>query len=1273
MEGAKMASEGGSHLENVGSQAVSQQKSPVSRAVEIAIVKAYKSRSLVLAGKGLSEVPQELLCLSKLQLHDLNLSSNNIKILPPSLCVHDKLNSFIVSRNRLRSLPEAVSCLQQLRTLDCSQNCIRGVPSSIAKLTALRSLLLMQNELLSLQENCFNSAMELEVLLVGKNHLQALPRSMNELQSLLYVTLSHNQIEDADSLFESLPSSVVELDLSHNKIRILPASIGKLSGLSRLWLGKNQLSHVSDALGTLSSLREVDLSFNHIDALPSAAAGWTLVTKLVVSYNHLQALPQWIGKLTALLHLDLTCNSLRALPFELSALSRLKVLSFHKNPLSHTFAPLVQMRSPAEVMNAMAVIAFDSDPLVAQSGSVHPLEVGVATEEPSLLSASGPGRLLAAGSKRASHAIAETMTLSPRGTSRGSAFTGRWVSIEDRYLAFHAQAELFGQPPQYLSDYLLRNDLSEEALRHVHQHAHKTLLAKAVASQKQLATFPWNRGGLHEPSVEVSKHRLCFREQQQGKKGGSASGVSAHAVITAHCDSITVANTSQQETYHFSFHCANDLQNGGDASAEKEVKGGGSIRPFTFSISSYRFTLPPGESTNVEFQLMPLVTGSIKFLLWIDVLSMLLEDEHILPTRHFIGVDVVAEQKVRLPELDWSMVDGGEPVGVGGEATVTRIRAKALLQDARMEAQLNGMGLVATDYLAVKTFHFAADALREMKPTDLACMQPIQAFFNEVGVLSACRHPNIVLACGICCQPPHLCLVTEFFPHGDLQSVLLDRVKYPSLPAELRVKFALDVARALECLHNNNIVHNDIKAANCFIVCAELEGLGGVNVKVGDFGISKRLLCSEMCQEEKGGTGGTLFWMAPELFQKMPSLQSPVDVYSFGILLWEILSRQEDPYPTLRSMFNSDVIDSVTRGVRPNLDVVEIEVPPALVSLMRHCWHATPENRPSATNLVELLVEWSKNVPAEYAGDGSYCSTPTIAKRQSFFIAGHTPDPKAVQIMFQKMMEEDSEGEQWFNSTRREEHDNVAQSCNNVSVCRHEDDGNENDDSERQLSGKLEGSSGEQDEASEDLSRKDVFAVIDSVEGGGAPESSKTSLLADSCQVTARCKSLEELSTSLQEPSLSRTTLINSQEMYTNKALHRSQNAHTNASSPLTFRKLGEKPTLPRNDSHKTKAQQLLVQELLSRTGKSTSGSKLTPADSVTTRKSTPSLRETSSLLRNEGKETAASRQPIPVVPVYGQVRESRSPVPPLSAQSPRRSPSREAAELRRRMLSSDL
>nr|CAB3466364.1 unnamed protein product [Digitaria exilis] len=165
-------------------------------------------------------------------------------------------------------------------------------------------------------------------------------------------------------------------------------------------------------------------------------------------------------------------------------------------------------------------------------------------------------------------------------------------------------------------------------------------------------------------------------------------------------------------------------------------------------------------------------------------------------------------------------------------------------------------------------------------------------FWREAQILSKLHHPNVVAFYGVVPDGTGgtLATVTEFMVNGSLRNVLLRKDRM--LDRRRKLTIAMDAAFGMEYLHSRSIVHFDLKCDNLLV---NLRDPQRPICKVGDFGLS-RIKRNTLVS---GGVRGTLPWMAPELLNGSSSkVSEKVDVFSFGIVLWEILTGEE-PYANM--------------------------------------------------------------------------------------------------------------------------------------------------------------------------------------------------------------------------------------------------------------------------------------------------------------------------------------------------------------------------------------
>ncbi|XP_034707636.1 uncharacterized protein LOC117930914 [Vitis riparia] len=216
-------------------------------------------------------------------------------------------------------------------------------------------------------------------------------------------------------------------------------------------------------------------------------------------------------------------------------------------------------------------------------------------------------------------------------------------------------------------------------------------------------------------------------------------------------------------------------------------------------------------------------------------------------------------------------------------------------------------------------------------------------FWREADILSKLHHPNVVAFYGVVQDGPGgtLATVTEFMVNGSLRHVLVSKDRH--LDRRKRLIIAMDAAFGMEYLHSKNIVHFDLKCDNLLV---NLKDPLRPICKVGDFGLSKIKRNTLVT----GGVRGTLPWMAPELLNGSSSrVSEKVDVFSFGIVLWEILTGEE-PYAHMHyGAIIGGIVNNTLRPPVPSYCDSEWKL------LMEQCWAPDPIGRPSFTEIARRL------------------------------------------------------------------------------------------------------------------------------------------------------------------------------------------------------------------------------------------------------------------------------------------------------------------------------
>ncbi|XP_036189102.1 tyrosine-protein kinase Tec isoform X4 [Myotis myotis] len=212
-------------------------------------------------------------------------------------------------------------------------------------------------------------------------------------------------------------------------------------------------------------------------------------------------------------------------------------------------------------------------------------------------------------------------------------------------------------------------------------------------------------------------------------------------------------------------------------------------------------------------------------------------------------------------------------------------------------------------------------------------------FIEEAKVMMKLTHPKLVQLYGVCTQQKPIYIVTEFMERGCLLNFLRQRQGHFS--RDVLLSMCQDVCEGMEYLERNSFIHRDLAARNCLVNEA------GV-VKVSDFGMARYVLDDQYTSSS--GAKFPVKWCPPEVFN-YSRFSSKSDVWSFGVLMWEVFTEGRMPF---EKNTNYEVVTMVTRGhrlYRPKLASKYV------YDVMLRCWQEKPEGRPSFEDLLRTIDE----------------------------------------------------------------------------------------------------------------------------------------------------------------------------------------------------------------------------------------------------------------------------------------------------------------------------
>ncbi|XP_017860577.1 PREDICTED: fibroblast growth factor receptor homolog 2 [Drosophila arizonae] len=321
------------------------------------------------------------------------------------------------------------------------------------------------------------------------------------------------------------------------------------------------------------------------------------------------------------------------------------------------------------------------------------------------------------------------------------------------------------------------------------------------------------------------------------------------------------------------------------------------------------------------------------------------------PTQGFNEYEFPLDSNWEIPRQQLVL---GSILGEGAFGRVVMAEADGLPRSP--PSSNNGMGTI----VAVKMVK------EEHTDADMASLVREMEVMKMIG-----KHINIINLLGCCSQSGPLWVIVEYAPHGNLKDFLKqnrpgqlqrrsdsdgyldDKSMQPQqqLGEKELTMFAFQIARGMEYLASRRCIHRDLAARN--VLVSE-----GYVMKIADFGLARDIQDTDYYRKNTNGRL-PIKWMAPESLQEK-FYDSQSDVWSYGVLLWEIMTYGEQPYPNIMSA--EELYSYLITGQR-------MEKPPKcslnIYVVMRQCWHFESCARPTFAELVEsfdgILQQASSN------------------------------------------------------------------------------------------------------------------------------------------------------------------------------------------------------------------------------------------------------------------------------------------------------------------------
>ncbi|XP_066124599.1 receptor-interacting serine/threonine-protein kinase 1 isoform X1 [Saccopteryx bilineata] len=224
-----------------------------------------------------------------------------------------------------------------------------------------------------------------------------------------------------------------------------------------------------------------------------------------------------------------------------------------------------------------------------------------------------------------------------------------------------------------------------------------------------------------------------------------------------------------------------------------------------------------------------------------------------------------------------------------------------------------------------------------------------ESLLEEGKIMHRLRHQRVVKLLGIIMEEGNYSLVMEYMKKGNLMHVLKAEI---GIPLSVKGRIIMETIEGMCYLHEEGVIHKDLKPENILVD-------DNFHIKIADLGVASFKTWSKLTNEEHNEqrkmnslskkNGGTLYYMAPEHLNDInarPSEKS--DVYSFAIVLWAIFANKE-PYEN--AICEQQLIMCIKSGNRPDVDDIIQHCPKEIISLMKQCWEADPEARPTFADI----------------------------------------------------------------------------------------------------------------------------------------------------------------------------------------------------------------------------------------------------------------------------------------------------------------------------------
>ncbi|CAH1251183.1 LRRIQ4 [Branchiostoma lanceolatum] len=932
---------------------------------------------LNLSNQGLTSIPEEVFDITDLEV--LNVANNKLTCIPEAIGRLQKLYALGADHNMLTSLPQAIGSLQQLTYLYIYNNKLSTLPPGVEKLQKLRELYIHDNQLTEVPPGVC-SLPNLEVLDVSNNKLSTLPPGVEKLQKLRELYIYDNQLTEVPPGVCSLPNLEV-LDVSKNKLSTFPPGVEKLQKLTHLYIDYNQLAEVPPGVCSLSNLEVLSVSNNKLSALPPGVEKLQKLTQLNINDNQLTEVPPGVCSLPNLEEVNLGSNPIRHLPDDVTRLARLKTLDVHSCQFDEFPRQVLQLKTLEKLYAGDCKFDIVPDEVVnLQHLWFLSLEYNLLRTLPSTMSRLHNLREVYLDKNKFDtfpEVLCELLAMAKLDISRNN-ITRLPTALHraDKLKDLDVSGNPLTYPPQDVCEQgtgAIMAFLKQEAEKEgAGQGEEKGSATGKVTNEVRDVQVPPGKSQMADTGTETELERKLrerkkksARMQQQtsqqrdqtAERMGSSKGAAPVQPLPAVYTSVAGVTRKQPEPLTLK-------QKGDNTAKDKELRqafnrlslkvGQNQWKPIARELG---FSSQDIKNIEADCPDEPMYEALVRWrqragpAASLSVLEQCLRD---------LDLNQLAEQITRTAMSPTRREHSSEERGaVGGDLvqsrypSVTLDRRFPIIEFERLnfpEDSILGRGGFAAVEKAYHRDWRRHVAVKRLLTRQLTGSEQ-ELLYSEARKLNlGSRSDHVISLLGVCLDP-NFAIVMPYMENGSLAQLLRD----VDVPWALRWRMAHEISLGMTFLHcqNPQILHCDLKAENVLLN-------EDFHVKISDFGLSKWRTESGIVTSTSL-TGGTITHIPPECFLVdinttfIPTAK--FDIYSFGVLLWEIVTRKQ-PYAHAA---NSTLISiNVERGQRPDLTLIptDREDVTSVSELMQTCWSQNPEDRPPFNGEEDSFVSY---------------------------------------------------------------------------------------------------------------------------------------------------------------------------------------------------------------------------------------------------------------------------------------------------------------------------